>query len=148
MQTKLKSAGILIGLLLACLVARRLEAGDGTQPGSAAQATGVIAGYLFGAAVALWGLAYQKHIARTRPAQLWVAYGAAFFTKFAGLAVGPLLVFCFPSLGERMDWRAFMISYGFAAVIALLLGTAEVARALKTTSTLNSANSPESGTCI
>ncbi|MFT5283941.1 MAG: hypothetical protein ACI8TQ_000092 [Planctomycetota bacterium] len=153
MQTKLKNAGVLIGLLLACLVARRLAAGDGTEPGSPALAMGVIAGYLFGAAVSLWGVAYQKHVARTRPENVWVAYAAAFFAKLIGIAVGPMIVFLFPAMAERMDAGAFVISYGFAAVIALLLGTAEVARAHKAKSILSSAalnptNSPESGSCI
>ena len=148
MQSKFKSVGVLLGLILACLVARRLAAGDGVEPGSPALATGVIAGYLFGAAIALWGVAYQKHVARTRPENVWIAFGASFFAKLAGIGVGPMIVFLFPAMAEHMNAGAFVIAYGFAALIALLLGTAEVARAHQTKTNLTTANSPESGTCI
>jgi len=127
MQTKLKNVGILVGFLLVCFVAPRLV----TEDGSTALAVGAIAGYLLGASITLWGIEYQKHIARTRPSAIWMAFTVAFLTKFAGLAVGPMITLLLPGVGERCDWRALMVAYGFAAVLVLLLGSPEVSRALK-----------------
>ena len=127
MQTKLKNVGILIGFLLVCFVAQQLEEADGSN----ALGIGAIAGYLLGASITLWGIEYQKYIARTRPKAIWMAFTVSFLTKFAGLAIGPMIAVLLPSVGERCDWRALLVAYGFAAVLVLLLGSPEVARALK-----------------
>jgi hypothetical protein len=91
----------------------------------------VLAGYLLGAAVTLWGIEYQKHVARTRPAAIWTAFTISFLVKLAGLGVAPAFLYLFPALGERCDWRSLLIAYGFSAVLVLLVGSPEVARALR-----------------
>ncbi len=130
MQAKLKNIGVLVGFLVVCLVARRLNQDDGRS----ALAVGAVAGYLLGAAIALWGLEYQKYIARTRPAAIWQAFTVSFLSKFLGLGIGPMIALLLPSVGERCNWGALMIGYGFAAVLVLLLGSREISRALKTPS--------------
>ena len=142
MQTKLKNVGILIGFLLVCFVAQQLAAEDGSNP----LGIGAIAGYLLGASITLWGIEYQKHIARTRPKAIWMAFTVSFLTKFAGLAIGPMMAVLLPSLAERCDWRALLVAYGFAAVLVLLLGSPEVSRALKVKSSTASSDADQNST--
>ena len=139
MQTKLKNVGILIGFLIVCFVAQQLAAEDGSNP----LGIGAVAGFLLGASITLWGIEYQKYIARTRPSAIWMAFTVSFLTKFAGLAIGPMIAVLLPSVGERCDWRALLVAYGFAAVLVLLLGSPEVSRALKVKSSAASSDSEQ-----
>ena len=98
---------------------------------------GVFAGFLFAAAIALWGIDFQTRLARRNPSQVWLGFLVAFVTKFGGLVIGVLAVRFLEPLAARADWRSFLVAYGVTALIVLLLGTPEVSRALKP-STLDS----------
>ncbi len=121
MTRRLKSIGTLAGFVASALVAWRLGGALGV---------GVLAGYLLGAGVALWGIEYQRHVANTRPRRAMIAFGLSFLAKFGGLLVGTLVLRFFAELGDRCDWRSFLVTYGFAALLVLLVGMPEVARAL------------------
>ena len=120
MPQKLQSLAVLGGALVAAPVAWSLGGAEGT---------GVAAGYLLAAAVALWGIETQRRTALQAPQKVWTAFVLAFFAKFGGLVAGTLLLRFVPDLGERCDWRMFLLSYGLTALVVLVAGMPGVASA-------------------
>ncbi len=116
-----KSTGTLVGALVAAFLAWHLGGSLGV---------GTLGGFLCGAGLALWGIEHQKVVARAAPVRIWQAFGLAFLAKLGGLLAGALALRFVPGLSERCDGRSFLVSFGFAALLVLLCGMSEVARAL------------------
>lgn len=93
--------------------------------------TGVLAGVLLGAAIALVASGYQTRTAVTRPAMVLPAFALAFLVKLMAL-LGFTLLFRYVEFAqERVDWRHFLASFALASVILLFLSAPDSARALK-----------------
>lgn len=103
---------ILTGLLAVALVGVML---------GGAQGVGLVGGYLFGSTVALLGAAWVGHVVKTRPRDLLKAVMGTFSFKLAGLLIGVLPLRYLPSLAQTADWRTFIVAYGLACFLGLLL---------------------------
>jgi hypothetical protein len=114
--------GILLGLGLAALVASRFEG---------AQATGVLGGYLLGAAVALISAAWMRHSLRQDLGRAMRALVEAFGMKLAVALFAALTLRYVEPAGRVLDWEGFLVAYAAASVLALFLSTFETSKALK-----------------
>ena len=119
--------GVLAGLGLAAGLALRFEA---------QLATGIVGGYLFGAAVGLVALAWQHHSIRVDPGRAYGAFAQSFLIKLGALLVGGLTVRFVEPVAAVADWKAFMLSYLGAVLVCLFLGSLDVSRELKEGSAL------------
>ncbi len=116
--------GSLFGLCVAIFVATRFE-------GERTIAVGVVAGYLLGAAVALLGAAWQRHVLRIDLRRGMQASLVTFVMKIVvALMAGAALRFV-DAVGRLADWRAFLVAYVVAAVGILLLSSLDLSRAVK-----------------
>ena len=79
---------------------------------------GILAGVLAGGGLALAGVRLQRAVLERRPERSLQVFALAFLAKMLALVGGGLLL-RYSALGERMDWRAFLLAY--AAAVALLL---------------------------
>ena len=116
------SIGILIGLLVAILAASRFEG---------SMATGVLAGYLFGASIGLCGFAWQRHVIRLHPERAMGAQMMAFLMKLGGLALSVACLRFLEPLARFAHWKPFVVAYVAAALVALVLGSLDNARTLR-----------------
>jgi hypothetical protein len=111
-----------LGLAGAALVAFRLGGAHGT---------GVIAGYLGGAALSLSLVARQRRVLETSPQRALQSMVEGFLAKLAAVVLATLAILFVPGLRERCDLASFLLAFGAAAVIALLAGTWANARTLR-----------------
>lgn len=126
--------GILAGLGLAAFAAHQLGGRAGT---------GVLCGYLFGASIGALGVSWQRHVLRTRPEAVYNAGIVSFLFKLAGVLLGAVTLRYVDAAAEVADWTSFTLAYAFAAIICLLVGSMEIARALRAAAP-TSATSPRS----
>lgn len=112
----------LLGLAGAALVAYRLGGAHGT---------GVIAGYLGGAALTLGLVARQRRLLGTAPKRALQTMVEGFLAKLAAVVLATLAILFVPGLRERCDLASFLLAFGAAALLALLPGTFENARRMK-----------------
>lgn len=115
-------ATTLVGLALAIAVAASLGGLSGT---------GVVGGYLFGASLGLLGVGWQQHVLRTRPQQALNAAVLAFLFKLAGALMGALCLRYIEPVARIADWRSFIVAYGAAVLLSLIVGSVDTSRALK-----------------
>jgi hypothetical protein len=115
------TVAVLAGIGLAAVVASRLDAD---------LATGVLAGYLFGAALGLLGLAWQRHTLRTRPERTFLAIAQSFLFEIAGLLGGVLAVRFVEPAARVADWKSFALAYATAVFLCIVLGSFESLRHL------------------
>ena len=93
--------------------------------------SGILAGFLIGAMLGTALATWQKKVARTRPDMLLAMLVGGFGLKLV-LLVGLTAFFRFvPYAAERLDWRAFALSFAVVAIALLLVSTPQAARALK-----------------
>ncbi len=116
------SIGILIGLMIAILAASRFEG---------SMATGVLAGYLFGASIGLCSVAWQQHVIRFHPERAMGAQMMGFLMKLGGLALSAGCVRFLEPVARVADWKPFIVAYVAAAFVALVLGSLDSARTLR-----------------
>lgn len=114
--------GILTGLGLAAFAAHQLGGRAGT---------GVLCGYLFGASIGALGISWQRHVLRTHPEGVYSAGVVSFLFKLAGVLLGAVTLRYVDAAAEVADWTSFTLAYAVAALICLLVGSMEVARALR-----------------
>lgn len=117
----------LAGLAVAALVASQQEWAVGM---------GVVSGYLFGAAISLIGVAWQGHVARTRPRDVMRSTVESFLMQLGALLMSGLSLRFIEPLSARADWRAFLLGFASAAFLCLVLGSFDTARLLKGSSVL------------
>ena len=115
---------LLVSLPIAGYVAWRLGGP------SELQGAGVIAGFLVGAAVAVWGIAYQRHVLLHRPANAQTAALIDFGVKLGVVLVGGIALRSMPELAARCDWRAFLLTFASISLVVLLFGTVDAVRVL------------------
>jgi len=118
----LTSLSTLLGLAGAALLAFRLGGPHGT---------GVIAGYLGGAALTLALVARQRRVLEASPQRALQSMVEGFLAKLAAVVLATLGILFVPGLRERCDLASFLLAFGAAAVIALLAGTWANARTLR-----------------
>lgn len=116
------SIGILIGLALAVTAAAQFE---GTL------STGLIAGYLFGASIGLCSVAWQQHVIRHHPERAMAAQMQGFLMKLSGLALSGVCVRFLEPVASVAHWKSFILAYACAALLALILGSFDNARSLR-----------------
>ena len=93
--------------------------------------SGVLAGFLLGSTLGNALATWHKRVARIRPDFLLPALVGGFGIKLIAL-VGLTAMFRFvPYAAERMDWRAFALSFAIVTIVLLLVSTPDSARALK-----------------
>ena len=112
----------LLGLAGAALLAFRLGGAHGT---------GVVAGYLGGAALTLALVGRQRRVLATAPQRALQTMVEGFLAKLASVVLATLAILFVPGLRERCDLASFLLAFGAAAVIALLAGTWANARVLR-----------------
>lgn len=116
------SLASLVGLFAALAVAWRL----GGTLGS-----GVMIGFLLGAAMSGLGVLYQRHLLVVHPERSLTAFVATFLVKL-GLLVSGGLVFRFvDAAAARADWRSFLVAFAAAVVIVLPLGTFDAVQSFR-----------------
>lgn len=114
--------GILLGLAVAAFVASRLDG---------ARAAGTLGGYLLGGGIGLVSVAWQRHQIRLHVGRAMRASLQAFLMKLFVALAGVLVLRFVEPAGRVLDWRAFLLAYTAAALLALALSTLETSRALK-----------------
>ena len=118
----LTTLSTLLGLAGAALVAYRVGGAHGT---------GVIAGYLGGASLALALVARQRRLLATAPQRALQTMVEGFLAKLAAVVLATLAILFVPGLRQGCDLACFLLAFGAAAVIALLAGTWANARVLR-----------------
>jgi hypothetical protein len=88
-------------------------------------AAGTLLGFLLGASLTGFGLAWQAHWLRLRPARAWRAQLEAFLAKLVLLTAFALVFRYVDVVGARVDWRAFVVAFAAAVALLLPLGTYE-----------------------
>jgi hypothetical protein len=112
---------LLVGLVAAGGVAWSLGGAVGS---------GALLGYLLGSGLCAFGVAWQTHWLRRRPARAMRAQLEAFLAKLFAL-LGFVLVFRFTPVFEgRVDWRAFALAYGAAVAVVLPVASWETLQRL------------------
>jgi hypothetical protein len=116
-----------IATLLGCLAALAVSFATGGTVGS-----GVMAGFLLGAAIGLFCLETLRRTSRVRPEYAFHAYLGTVFVKVL-VMIGATLVLRFAEpLAARFEWRSFLIAYLAGALIVLVTGTPAAVRTITT----------------
>jgi hypothetical protein len=118
----LLSAVTLLGFLAACVSAWSLGGALGG---------GILAGYLLGAALTTLGSLHQRQVLARAPERALAALTASFLAKLAALLLGGLALRFLPAVGERLDWRSFLVAFAAAVVLLLPVGTLGAVRVLR-----------------
>ena len=113
-----------LSILFGCVVAAAVFFATGGATGN-----GVLAGFLLGSALGMACLDALKRTARSRPEKAFHAYMASVGAKLVVMVGATLLLRFAPYLGDRADWRSFLIAYVGASLIVLLAGTPAAVRA-------------------
>ena len=124
---------VLVGLPIALVIAWRLGGSLGT---------GVLLGFTLGAAMGGFGLAWQTHVLRTKPEAALSASMLSFLFKLAVVLMGGLVFKFVEPAAARVDYRSFLVAFAASAVLLLLAGIPDAARALKGQKTLQGQQSP------
>jgi hypothetical protein len=111
-----------IGVGLAAAVAWQLGGSAGM---------GVMLGGLCAAVATGLGLAWQRSLLRRSPRLVMGAIAAGFLLKLVVLAAGGLFLRFHEASRARADWQAFALAFVAIAVVVLIPGTFENARALR-----------------
>ena len=114
--------GILIGLVLAVIVAARYEG---------ALSAGIVGGYLLGGTIAVLAIGWQRHWLRVDLSRAFRATLEGFMMKLGVALLAAVTLRFVPPAGEALDWRGFLVAYASASLLAMLFATAETTRALK-----------------
>lgn len=112
----------LVGLLAALAAAWRL----GGTLGS-----GVLVGFLLGAALSGLGVLYQRHLLITHPERSLTAFVATFLVKLVLLVLGGLAFRFVDAAAARADWRSFLVAFAVAVVVVLPLGTLDAVQSFR-----------------
>ena len=97
---------------------------------SEVQGMGVIVGYVVGAAVSFWGIAYQRHVLKHRPEKAATASVIDFGVKLGVVLIGAMALTGMPELAELCDWRAFLLTFASISLVVLTFGTVDAVRVL------------------
>jgi hypothetical protein len=117
-------------LSLATLAGLALAAGIAWRIGGAL-GTGVLGGYLVGAFLSAFGVAWQNHLLRTNPAKVFTATVSVFLLKLAVL-LGAALAFRYvEAASAQVEWRAFLVAFAAGVVLVLAIGSLDTLRILK-----------------
>lgn len=117
----------LLGLVAALLAATQLEPSMGR---------GVMAGALLSGAVGLGGVTMQIYVARRSPARVAVASVASFGMILLAVLAGALLLRFLPTVSDAVDYRGFLLAFASLGFLLLIIGSMDVASALKQGSAL------------
>jgi hypothetical protein len=96
-------------------------------------ALGTLAGFAAGASTALAVARLQVRWASQRPAWIVHLILAGFLAKLLALLAATLLVRFVSAIGERLDWRAFLVSFAGAVLLILPASILELLRAARIT---------------
>ncbi|HVS18651.1 MAG TPA: hypothetical protein VMT18_08640 [Planctomycetota bacterium] len=100
--------------------------------------TGVMLGFLLGAALCGFGIAWQSHWLRVAPKRAFQAQIEGFLVKLGALLVCAVTFRYVESLAQLADWGSFALSYGATVAALLPISTFEtVTRLARATSTLS-----------
>jgi hypothetical protein len=121
-HTTLLSLGTLCGLALAGGIAWRLGGALGT---------GVLGGYLLGASLAGFGMAWQNHLLRTRPERVFAAMVAVFLLKLAVLLAAALVFRYVEPAARQVDWRGFLVAFAGGVMLVIAIGSLDTLRTLR-----------------
>ena len=91
---------------------------------------GVLVGYVVGASVSLWGIAYQRHVLKHRPEKAATASVIDFGVKLGVVLIGAMALTGMPELAERCDWRTFLLTFASISLVVLTFGTVDAVRVL------------------
>ncbi|MAF65830.1 MAG: hypothetical protein CMJ84_09255 [Planctomycetes bacterium] len=92
---------------------------------------GVLAGFLCGASVAGLGVAWQQHVARTRPERVFGAHVMAFLFKLVAVLCGALVFRFVDQAAARVDWRSFLVAFAVVVFVVMVVGALDTTRALR-----------------
>lgn len=114
--------GLLLGLVLAALVASMLEG---------SRAAGALGGYLLGASVALLASTWLRHQLRIDIGRAMRAAMEGFLMKLVVALLAAVTLRFIEPAGRVLDWQTFLLGYLAAAMVAIFLSAFETSRALK-----------------
>jgi len=100
---------------------------------------GVVVGYVVGAAVSLWGIAYQRHTLKHRPEKAATASVIDFGVKLLVVLAGAMALTGIPELAELCDWRTFLLTFASISLVVLTFGTFDAVRVLGTSTSATQA---------
>lgn len=96
-----------------------------------AEGTGVLAGFLAGAAVTGACLVRQRAILRATPQRALRSMVEGFLIKLAAVVIAVLLFVVFPTIRQAADLRAFFLAFAASILLVLFAGTYDNARVLR-----------------
>lgn len=104
---------------------------------------GVVVGYVVGAAVSLWGIAFQRHTLKHRPERASTASVIDFGVKLLVVLLGAMALTGIPELRELCDWRAFLLTFASISLVVLTFGTMDAVRVLGSSESATQAPAPK-----
>ena len=93
--------------------------------------TGVLLGFVMGAFMAGVGIAWQAHVARTKPEQAFNAFAVSFLAKIAVVLFGALAFRFVEPAARWVDYKSFLIAFAAAATVLLVASVPDTARVLR-----------------
>ncbi|MCZ6597095.1 MAG: hypothetical protein O7B99_05615 [Planctomycetota bacterium] len=114
--------GTLLSVALAALLAWRVGGDVGV---------GILGGFLLGASLSGFGIAWQLRLLRTSPRHVFRATVVTFLLKLGFLMGAALVLRFFEPLARHADWRAFLVAFAAGVLIVMPLGSLEALRLLK-----------------
>jgi len=98
---------------------------------SGSTGTGLMAGYLAGAAVTGACLLRQRRILHRAPRRALQSMVEGFLAKLGAVVALTAVILFVPGLRERCDLASFLLAFAAAALLVLFPGTIENARVLR-----------------
>lgn len=96
-----------------------------------AEGTGVLTGFLAGAAVTGACLLRQRRVLRAQPSRALRSMVEGFLVKLAAVVAVVLCFVVFPVVRETADLRAFFLAFAGSILLVLFTGTVDNARILR-----------------
>jgi len=96
-----------------------------------AEGTGVLAGFLAGAAVTGACLLRQRRVLRAAPSRALRSMIEGFLVKLGAVVVVVLAFVLFPVVRELLDVRSFFLAFAGSILLVLFAGTYDNARVLR-----------------
>ncbi|MEM7306931.1 MAG: hypothetical protein AAF682_09685 [Planctomycetota bacterium] len=92
---------------------------------------GGFAGFLLGASLSGFGVAWQLHVFRTAPDRVFGATVSVLLFKLAVLLAGTLAFRYLEPVAEKADWRSFAVAYAAGVLVVMVLGLLDTLTLLK-----------------
>jgi len=113
---------LLAGLALCTVAASRFDA---------LVAAGIWTGFVIGAGLGVFNVAWQRYKMRVRPSDLMAAMVSGFLLKLAVALLGALALRYLDPLPQLADWRGYLVAFACGAFLILVSGSLDNASQMK-----------------